>query len=554
MPNDPITAEVIRHGLAGAAEHMRRALCRMAFSVAIYEANDFTAGLFDHEARLLAQARSVPAFLGTLGLAIEAVVASVGGKETLEPGDVLVSTNAYDIGSHSADASFIVPGFIDGRLIGYAAVKAHLTDIGAKDIVCTDTTDIFQEGLILPGVRLYRSGELQDDIYRILLMNSRAPEAMAGDVTAIVAAARMGLAELQHIVGRYGLDTFHNAVETMFDHGEAMVRELISTIPDGRYSAQTWLDNNGMDEKPIAMSVSVDVSGSEITVDLTDAPPMQIGPMNCPVGMTISTIRGALMSIVGGAEECNEGFFRSLRVETTPGTIVHAVHPAAVFTNGWPVFSVFDGMHRALAGALPDRVPARSGGDVCATMFVGVNSDTGQFWLEGGNHSVGPGASSQGDQGGPTMHITASGLLTFCPEAIEARGALRLEQYELAPDSAGPGRFRGGLGVAGVYRTLHDCELNVLWEQTLTPAWGLQGGKEAQRNWWRVTHPDGATFEGTKLGGHKLPAGSVLEVRTGGGGGWGPPEERDVATIHSDVREGYISEESARRDYPHAYA
>ncbi|WP_033287693.1 hydantoinase B/oxoprolinase family protein [Amycolatopsis jejuensis] len=553
MTADPVLAEVVRHGLTAAAEHLRITLRRMAFSPVIHEVNDFAAGLFDRQARLLAQARSVPAFLGTLGVAIEAVVAAVGGEEALAPGDVLVSTLAYDTGSHAPDVTFVLPGFAGERLIGYCAVKAHVTDLGVKDAAATDTTDIFQEGLILPGVHLHRAGQRQDDVYRILLANSRAPEALAGDVAAILAAARMGLDELGRMIDRHGSATFEAAVAAMFDRGEAIVRELFAQIPDGRYVAHAALDDNAVTSEPVPLTVAVEVSGSDLTVDFTDAPPMQPGPINSPYAMTVSTARVAVMSLAGGAESCNEGFFRPLRVKTTPGTIYHAVAPAPVFVAGWVATATYDAIHRALADVLPEQVPARSGGDDCATVFIGRDSATGQFWMDGMDHGVGQGASARGDQGAPVMHAMASGVLTCCPEAIEARGALQVDRYELAQDSGGVGRHRGGLGIDGAYRAKKDCALSMLWEQTRTPAWGLRGGRDGGFNGYRVHLPDGTVHSGRKLSSFPLPAGAVVEVATGGGGGWGPPRERDPAAVRADVREGYVSEGAARRDYPHAF-
>ena len=549
---DPVTTEVIRHALTGAAEQMGLALCRMAFSPLIVEACDFAGGLFDRRAQLLAQARSMPGFLGTLGMAIEDIVEAAGGEESLADGDVLVSTYAYHTGSHSPDVAFVAPAFFDGELVGFAAMKAHVLDLGAKDTACTDSTDIFQEGLILPGVRLYRAGERQEDVFRIMLSNSRAPESLSGDIAAMLASIKIALDEMYHLIDRYGVVTFEDSVALMFDHGEAVVRQMLEAIPDGRYVGNARLDNNGITDDLIPFDFTVEISGSEMLVDFTASPPMQPGPINCPRAMTVSAIRVALMSIVGGAEACNEGFFRPLRVETKPGTMFHAVSPAPVFLYGWPAGSAFDALHQALAAGLPERVPARSGGDGCATVFVG-GAATGQFWMDGMNHPVGQGASAAGDQAGPMLHMMLSGQKTFCPEAIESRGKLVIERYELAADSGGAGRHRGGLGVVGRYRPSEDCLLSMLWEQTQTPGWGVAGGRAADPNWYRITRPDGTTHEGAKVGTYPLPAGSVVETRSGGGGGWGPPEERDPDAVHADVRLGYVSEREARRAYPHAF-
>ncbi len=549
---DPVTTEIIRHGLEGAAEQMRVALCRMAFSPVIYEMIDFGAGLYDREARLLAQARALPAFLGTLGFCIEAAVRQVGGAEALQPGDVIVSNYAYDTGSHQPDLTVIVPGFLDGELAGYAAVKAHLADVGAKDFACTDTTDNFQEGLILPHVHLYRRGERQEDVYRILLANSRMPQAVAGDVAAMIATAKLGLDGLFRLVERHGAETFRRSVEAMFDHGEAVVRRLFERIPDGRYVGHAQMDNDGITDDPVPFTVAVEVSGSDVAFDFTQAPPAQRGPINCPRPMTVSASRIAIMSIAGGAESCNEGFFRPLDVRTARGTMFEPQPPAPVYLYGWPVIAAIDAIHRALAAGLPDRVPAGNGGDNCAMAFWGQAED-GSFWVAGMNHSIGQGASAAGDGRGPLMHISTSGVRFGSVEALESRGHLAVERCELSPDSAGAGRHRGGLGLDMTYRTLDDCQLTAPWEQTLTPAWGVHGGGEGRPGRWRLQLPDGSVVDRGKLGAFPLPAGSVLELSTGAGGGWGSPAERDPAAVHADVTAGYVSDEQARRSYPHAF-
>jgi N-methylhydantoinase B len=542
---------VIRHGLDGAADAMRVALQRMAFSPIIYEICDFAAGLYDRRVRLLAQARALPAFLGTLSFTIESSITRIG-VDNLEEGDVIFSTDGYEIGSHQQDATVIVPGFWQGELVGYAAVKAHHLDIGAKDPYCTDTVDIFQEGTIFPSVRLYRAGVRQDDLYRTVLANSRLPVALEGDLSAQIAAATLGLEGLYALLDRFGRDVLEGCVERMFDHGEAVVRAFFAEIPDGRYVGRTVMDDNGVTDERVPVDVAIDVRGSQLTVDLTGSPPLQPGPINCPYATSASAVRIAIMSLAGGAESANEGFFRPIDLRTTPGTMLDATAPAPIFMFGWAAMAVVDAIYDALAKAIPDRVPAAGGGDVCGIILWGRNQD-GSFWGDGGDHSVGMGASARGDQRGPLMHISVSGVLTPSMEAIESRRPLRAERFEFATDSAGAGEYRGGSGVDFHYRALSDFHVTIPWDRTLTPPAGLAGGGCARPNRFAIRYTDGSELQVGKATALHVPAGSLLLLETGGGGGWGESVRREPRAVLDDVRDGLVSDAAARRDYPHAF-
>src|SRR5579875_1332529 len=232
---DPITTEVIRHGLNSAANQMKRALIRTAFSPIIYEVLDFAVAIYDRKVRLLAQAPSLPVFMGTMNFCVEGAVAAVGGEAALEPGDIILYNVPYGTGSHPQDCAVVMPVFLGPELIAYTTIKGHWLDIGGKEPYSTDTVDVFQEGTIFPGVKLYRRGELVPDIYRFVLANSRVPKMVAGDVNAEVVGVRTGAAAVLRLVERYGLETFHASVERMYEHGEAVVRSYFEKIPDGRY-------------------------------------------------------------------------------------------------------------------------------------------------------------------------------------------------------------------------------------------------------------------------------------------------------------------------------
>lgn len=550
---DPITTEIIRNGLVTAAEHMKVALRRMAFSPVIYEMYDFAVALFDRQFRVLGQGRGLPLFLGTLGPSVEAIVSAVGGESSLRPGDVLFSTYGYDIGSHQQDAAVVLPAFRDdNKLVGYAAVKGHHLDIGAKDPYCTDTIDIFQEGVIFPGVRLWREGVRQDDLYRTLLANSRLPRALEGDLNAEIAAARLGLREFIALIDRYGPEQFDGCVEAIFDHGEALVRAYISDIPDGRYTASAALDDNGVDQELVPFEITVAIDGSNVTIDFTKSPQQQAGPINCPYPTTLSAARCALMGLVGGAEDANEGFFRSLSVLTQPGTMFDPKPPAPIFLFGWPAIVAVDVIHRALAAALPGRVPAGSGGDLCSFMMWG-HDDRGELWITGADHTVGQGASCTSDGGAPLIVIAASGERNIPVEVLEARFPFLIEKMELASDSGGAGERHGGPGLDQHYRILKDFYLTSNFERTLTPPWGLEGGRDGRPNAWGICDVEGNLTLQRKVTGMLVPKDALVVVKTGGGGGFGDPRYRPARLVHDDVRNGYVTEEAARRDYRHAF-
>src|SRR6476659_4785748 len=312
---DPITTEVIRHGLNSAAEQMKRALILTAFSPGIYEVVDFAVAIYDRQVRLLAQAPSLLIFMGTMNFCVEAAVEAVGGEDALDPGDIVLYNYPYGTGSHPQDCAVVMPVFLnDEELIGYTTIKGHWLDIGGKEPYSTDTVDVFQEGTIFPGVKLYSRGELVEDIYRMALANSRVPKMVAGDINAEVVGVRTGAAALLRLVDRYGLETFEQSVERMFDHGEAVVRSYFEKIPDGRYVGQGVMDDNGITDDPVPFEVAVEVDGSTVRVDYTNRQQQHRAPINTPMRSTVSGSRIAIALLAGVGEWPNEGHFRPLEV------------------------------------------------------------------------------------------------------------------------------------------------------------------------------------------------------------------------------------------------
>ncbi len=533
---------------------MKRALVRTAFTPVIYEVLDFAVAIYDRQVRLLSQALGMPHFMGRLSFGIEATIAAIGGEEALEPGDILFHNVPYFSGAHANDGAVLMPVFAADELIGYAAVTAHWLDIGGKDPYSTDTVDVFQEGTLFPGVKLYSGGRLVDDVYRTVLANSRVPKLVEGDLNAEIVALRTGAAAFTRIIERYGLEVFRAVVERMFDHGEATVRDFFERIPDGRYVGHAELDSDGVTDEPVPFDVVVEVEGSSVRVDYTGAPDALAGPLNCPYPATVSSTRVALMMLAGGGEAPNDGHFRPIKVVTRPGSMFHPLPPSPCFLYGWPFFQATEAMYRALALASPSIAPAWSGGDILTLVWWGTRDHTGEPWADASPHPIGQGAHERGDGASALMHHLQSGTRFSPAEVWEARNPLLVERIELAPDSGGPGRHRGGLGVDLSFRVLEDLQLTSVIERTKNEPLGLAGGGEGRSNGATLVYLDGRSVEISKHTRLHLPRGTTVELRAGGGGGFGDPGERDAAAVHTDVREGYVTREQALRLYPHAFS
>jgi N-methylhydantoinase B len=550
---DPIRTEVIRHGLNSASSQMLRALVRTAFSPIIYEVLDFAVALYDEQVRMLAQAPSLPLFMGRLSFCVANAVAALGGADRLEPGDIVLYNHPFGTGSHPQDAAVVMPVFHrEEELIGYAAIKAHWLDIGGKEPYATDTVDMFQEGTIFPGVKLVSRGEIVDDIYRFALANSRVPKAVAGDINAELVGVRTGAAQMLRVVERYGLDAYRESVERMFDHGEAVVRSYLERIPDGVYVGHGFLDGDGVSEGRIDFDVELRVEGSSVLVDYSRAPDQRPGPVNSALPKTVAATRVVLSMLAGGGEWPNEGHFRPIEVVTRPGSLFHPLEPAPTFIGGWAAIGAMDAILRAVGAAVPERAPASSGGDIAGVVWWGRHPD-GEPWADGSPHPVGQGAHARGDGTNAVMHISESATRIAPVEVWENKNPWLVERSELAVDSGGAGMNRGGNGLDLDVRMLADAELTAVVDRTTVPPAGLAGGGAARPNAAHLRLPDGTRVECAKATRLAAPEGSVFELRTGGGGGFGEPARRDPAAVEADVREGYVTEEQARADYPHAF-
>ena len=325
---DPVTASIIRHGLDAAADQMLVTLKRTAFSPIIYDVLDGGGALYDRHFRMLSQIQTLPMFTGSLGLCVQSAFEHYATREGLQDGDVIVVNDPYLTGTHQWDVAVIVPGFLDGELVAYAAIKAHQLDVAALAPFVSNSTDLFQEGTIYPGVKLFKAGRRDEDLYRTILANTRLPESAAGDLSAQAGACRAGLRALLELIGRYGLDQFEAAVEVILDASEAKMREALAELPPGRYTSTMVHEHNGLEQVMLPFEVAVEIEDGSITIDVTDAPPAQPGPVNSPRVGVISAMRCAMMALAIDDGRANEGYFRPLRLRTRAGSMFDPQRPA----------------------------------------------------------------------------------------------------------------------------------------------------------------------------------------------------------------------------------
>ena len=551
---DPVTLAVVRSNLISIANGMQETAFRCAVTTFMYEIMDCGFSLLDADTGVVALSHGILLFLGSLGPATKNCVDAIG-KDNLEPGDVVLSACPNVTGAHTSDALLFSPIIYGDKLFGYAATKSHWQDLGAKDAFPTDSRHIYEEGLRIPPVRIYKRGNLQREIWEIIKMNSRAPALVWGDMQAQVAGCRSAERRVTELLDRYGVDTVSACIEQMYDYSERMIRQAIEKIPDGTYTAEDYLDDNGVElDKPILMKVAITVNGDEMTVDFTGSAPEQRGPMNGLLISTVAASRAAVKALTIPDLPANEGFYRPIKVIAPEHTVVNSGPSVPSFLYAWVAQIILDLVNKALHEVLPHRVPALSGADVVGQGFVGMDAKTGKYWGTLTPCIVGQGGDFFSD-GESYLYPLAAGACKNTPtEVLESTYPLVVERVELVQDSGGPGKQRGGLGSRTYFRLSAAGTFFSFIEKGKTPHWGLFGGKEGLRNYASIQSKEKGEFEVLKSPGVELNEGDRVIVTAGGGGGYGDPLERDSEAVRQDVIDGYVSIEHARLDYGVAIA
>jgi N-methylhydantoinase B len=571
---DPATTEVIRHYLVSAATEMERTLVRTAYSTIIYEINDFGLSIFDRDLNLLADSTGLPLFLGANEFAIRQTFANAR-FDPLEPGDVVYMNIPYWSGAHTNDGVLFAPVFVDGEIVAHAVVRAHWTDMGGKDPgYILDSISVHQEGIMIPGEKIVRRGEPNQEMLRILCANSRAPETVMGDFNAEVAALRAGVRRVAELYDKYGAATVEASITRILDVGEEQARAAVRALPDGEWEAEDWMDNDGVTDDLIRLHVKVTIDGDEMVVDYSGSSGQVAGPVNLALGMARSAARICFKTVTTPHEPSNGGQFRPLSVIAPEGSLFNARYPAPMFTI-WAGVLGMETIYRALAQAVPHLVPAGSGGDLGDPGFYGKEPFTRrQVWHQT-NAGVGWGARHDRDGINTTQHISMCTVRNIPVEVVESRLPVLVERACLRQDSGGPGRFRGGLGSVRDYRFLAPFGALTIVKKTRTPGWGLDGGRPGPMNvsilipatdapdwkehWERdiIVYADNGHLYEDREPEHihcgmfrgQFHTGDVISYLADGGGGYGHPFLRDPERVREDVLDGYVSRTAAARDY-----
>ncbi|MBI5441799.1 MAG: hydantoinase B/oxoprolinase family protein [Deltaproteobacteria bacterium] len=551
---DVVTLEVIRNALPAITNEMSHVLQRTSYNMMIYEVRDYCCGLLDVEGKLLSQNMGgVSHFVADLGVVIRDGVARYG-RDGFKPGDVIITNHQRVAGQHLNNVVIYTPCFFEGELVGFPAIRAHWVDVGGTStgFSAGNALDPWMEGLQLDQIKLYEGGALDPKVWQILKDNIRYPDSSLGDLKSQVAACRLAERRLEELLGRYGKDVVGDAIEQIFDQTEARCRAVVEKMTDGVYEAESFFAGSPLDdEEPLRIRIKVVVDGSDMTIDLTGCSLQRKAPVN---GRTLAGAVVAYKALTRPLDPVNEGSFRGLKVAIQEGNYMMARYPAPMASWGRTLPSVVDTVLRALAPVMPERVPAAHmgvlGGPVvffgndtrpgaCGAGFVTQSIEGGGWggrpWEDGESASV---SACQGDVRNAPI------------EKMELRWPVLVLSRALRQDSGGPGKFRGGLGMATHVRNLVEGRWTLAETGRKTyPPWGLCGGRAGAPSDHLLRLPGEAEFGSVNAVRHWVPAEAEAVVETAGGGGWGDPLERDPERVRADVLEEYVSRRAAREEY-----
>ncbi|MBI3980086.1 MAG: hydantoinase B/oxoprolinase family protein [Chloroflexi bacterium] len=545
---DPIRFEVIRNALVAATEEMALALRRSAYSTNIKTRSDFSCAFFDRDLRVIAQAFTQPVHLGSFVELVPRAVRAYG-PDRLRPGDMLVSNDPYGGGVHLNDVTVIAPAFYRGQLFGYLANLAHHNDVGGGAPASIGAfREVFQEGVIIPAVKLVAGGAIVDDVFRLILAQIRSKRETAGDFRAQIAANVTGERRLGELADRLGTDVLVAAIDAVVDYTRRRTRQELTRLPRGTFQAEGYVDNDGYTDQRVRLCAGVTVDGDGVLFDLAGSDPQRRAPVNSTFAQTFSACAYALKCLIDQDVPVNQGFYDLVRVNAPLGTVTNCRPPAPV-VGGWETQTrLVDVIFKALAPAMPDRLVAGTKAMMCQVGFGGIAPRTGEYYCFYEALAGGYGGRIRKD--GPDAVQTHGQNTENAPiEEIEANYPVRIDRYELVPDSDGPGRQRGGLGLRRDYLFPdHEVTFTILADRDREGPWGLFGGLSGRRAEY-VLNPDGeARMLGSKVTVEMHP-GEVMSYRTCGGGGYGAPEERDPELVLADVRDGKVTAERARSVY-----
>ena len=556
--SDPAAFEILKNSLYKIAEEMRVVLAKTAYSPLLKSAGDYSCGVFDARGEMVAQGPDLPIHLGSMPDAVRAVVAAFGSDA--HDGDVFIHNDPYFGGSHLPDVNVVRPAFYKGVLLGYACLRAHWPDVGsATPGSYGAVTDIYGEGLRLPPLRLISRGTLNVDLEKVILANVRTPDERKGDLGAQLAATLRATERLKGLAERYGPGQLIATMAEVMNYSERLMRAMLSDLPDGEGYFEDFCDGDGIPDTPDGkdapfwIRMHVTKTGDRVVVDFAGSDPQVKGPINAPLSVSASGVYCGLKTAVdpNSLIPPNSGCWRTIEVKAPKGSVVNAEFPApVVYANHEISHRVADMVMGALANFWPSQVMACSQGTSAILTLGGLDPRSRRRYVSYETIKGGFGARPNKDG----IHAVASGIsntMNTPIEVLEMAFPVRMERYEINPDSGGAGQYRGGCGARRVWRMLEGADATgaLCMERMTSPPFGLLGGRAGAPAIVTLATPDGATRSLPSKGAFNAPAGSVIDMVVPGSGGFGPVEQRDPTAIGRDLLEGYVTEHAAKNDY-----
>jgi len=554
-PIDPFTLEIIKEGLQAIGDEMFVTTQRTAMSTIMYEVLDFSTGLTDDKGRIITQGQGLTLFLGTFDFGVRSVIDKFGLANLL-PGDIVMTNDPYSGGgTHLSDVSLIMPIYYEGHIIAFAINKGHWNEVGGKDAgsLTTDATEIYQEGLQFPCIKIFEAGQPVQGLIDLIRANVRTPDMSIGDMHAQAASLRIADKRLREMCEKNGLEAVQFSVESLLDYSEELTRQELAKIPRGVYEAVDFIDDDGVGNGPFEVRVKVTVTDAELICDFTGTHAQVPGPINCPRTGLYSGVRSTFVGLGRPGIPINEGTLRPLKIICPDGTLFTAQRPAPVSTYWETALYASDLIWKALAPALPERLPAGHFLSVCCVVLSGTHGETGEFILFVEPTAGGWGAGLYKDGENALVSLADGETYDVPVEVFETRYGLLVDEFALdtPAGAAGAGKYRGGRGLVRRYRaTAPDTWVTGTFGRFKFPPWGMLGGQGGSRNYMEFLSADGRESKIVgKTARYHMKQGEAVRLVTGTGGGYGNPLERAVELVQDDVRNGYVSLLDAQEVY-----
>lgn len=542
---DPITLEIIQNSLQAAADEMFVVMRKTAMSSIIYEVLDMGTGVLDANGQLTSSGAGLPGFVGVLDKSVKVLVNKFSNLGDIEPGDVFITNDPYHGGvTHLNDLVVAMPVFANGILIAWSANIAHNSDVGgmAPGSMSAEAREIFQEGLRLPAVKLISKGEPIQPLFDVIMVNSRMPDFIEGDLWAAISSVRIGAKRLSGLAERYGITTFQEALEDFIIVGEKKSRAEVAKLPQGTFELTEEQDNGSF------FNIKLTISDDEFLVDLTDNPEQNDGPFNASLDDTLLATQAAFKALTDPSLSANEGTFRPVKLLTDEGTVFHVKEPAAVGFYYEVGIRVTDLICRCLAPHMKGLIPAGHFASIAGTFIGGIHPDTGRQYtvIE---PQIGGWGAGKGSDGNSAIFSAVHGETFNCPAEIsEARNGLIIDRMELNLEEGGEGQWNGGRGIKLDYRIRRDDSfLTIGLTRARIKPWALEGGNEGSNNYATVLRKNGEEERYAFISGLRVDKDEVIRIVTGSGGGFGDPKQRDPDMVREDIKNGLISRERAAK-------